>query len=230
MRILNQRTVAFIVVGGALAALLIGGALVVGQQQTRSDVAEVSSAPTASTAAPGASSPEAASTSTAEPTPEASTPTPGAPSPGTPDQLPPAEVPPPATGDSLRLPSSTPLPDLITSPLPATASATGKIVHGFPTDLIPTAPHSTVVSSSVASEGPHLQAALTAKSTLSTTEVLAYYRTAFAPFGLLDSPAPAAGGSSALIFTRGTDSVTLTVTGVSGGSRYIVFGALTAPH
>lgn len=226
---MNKRAVIFIAGGAAAVALLLGGALIVGQQQTRSDAASARSALPHATATAVDPSIGAAGASTAEPTspPEKAAPAPDV-EPGASSQPPAAEVLPPEPDTSPALPPSTPLPVLVTTPLPATASATGKIVHGFPSHLIPTAPQSTVVSSSVASEGSHLQAALTAKSTMSADDVVAYYRTAFAKYGLLDSAAPAGQDSSALNFTRGTSSVTLTVTETRTGCRYIVFGALTA--
>lgn len=223
---MNKRTVVLFVAGAA--ALLAGGALLIGTQQPRLAGADARSAAAATPSAvgtPGAPSNGTASTAPADPAPGAS-----APSPGTPVHEPSTEVLPLPSSSPLSLPPSTPLPDLVTSPLPATASATGKIVRGFPSTLLSTAPESQVVSSSVAAEGSHLQASLAATSTLSADEVLLYYRTAFAPFGLLDSAAPATSGSSALVFTRGADTVTLTVTGDAGGTGYVIFGALTASH
>ncbi len=113
-------------------------------------------------------------------------------------------------------------------PLPDTSSAVGSIVAGFPTRVIPEAPHSSVATSSVAAEGSRLQAALTAQTTLSVVEVMDFYRTALAGFGLFDTPAPALDGSSALAFTRGDNTVTLTATTIDGGCRYVVFGSFSA--
>lgn len=106
-------------------------------------------------------------------------------------------------------------------------TATGKLVAGFP-DTIPTAPHSDVDVSSLTSEGARVQATFTATSSQASTDILAFYRAQFAKFGLLDAPAPAVGGSTAVAFTRDDDSITLSLTPVDGGVEYVIFGALTA--
>jgi hypothetical protein len=62
------------------------------------------------------------------------------------------------------------------------------------------------------------------------TEVLAFYRTALAKYGMYDTAAPALGGATALIFRRGTNSVTLTASPVTGGTKYIIYGAFTAKN
>ena len=92
-------------------------------------------------------------------------------------------------------------------------------MRGFPTRAIPEAPHSTVTSSSVTSEGSRLQAALSAESSLDVLGVLDFYRTEMAKVGMLDSPAPALSGSSALVFARGDHTVTLSAETVEDGCR-----------
>jgi hypothetical protein len=129
----------------------------------------------------------------------------------------------------LGLPPSAPLPNLVTLPLPATASETGALVAGYPAELIPPSPGATVVSSSVASAGNRLQVTLTASTSMATAAVLDFYRVTFAANNLVDSIAPAADGSQALLFSRGSDTVLLTVTPTADGhTTYSVFGAFTA--
>lgn len=130
--------------------------------------------------------------------------------------------------DAVRaLPPSKPLPALLNSPPPPTASAVGKVVDGFPAKLIPAVPDSSVSNSSVTSEGPHLQAALEGKTLLSVNDVLVFYRAHFAPYGLLESSTPSAGEIGTTVFTRDDNAVTLTVTPVAGGSTYVLFGVFT---
>ena len=131
----------------------------------------------------------------------------------------------PATGPAL--PPTTALPSPVNAPLPATASATGKLVAGFPSASLPAAPGSTVSSSSVASQDGHLQVSLVAKSKQGVTDILGFYRTALAKYGMYDAPAPATAGSTAVAFSRGGNSVTVTATPGSGGTSYVLYGVFT---
>ncbi len=136
----------------------------------------------------------------------------------------------PAPGEKtpIGLPPSPPLPGLVTLPLPDTASATGALVAGFP-ELIPVNRDSAVQSSSVASAENRLQVTLTATTSSSSDGVLEFYRVALAAHSLVDSVAPAAAGSRALLFTRGADTILLTVTPAdAGGATFSIFGAFTA--
>lgn len=121
-----------------------------------------------------------------------------------------------------------PVPALVTLPLPDTSSAVGSVVVGFPDRVLPAAPQSSIASSSVAAEGSRLQAALAAKTSLPAQEVLDFYSTALMELGLVGAPVPAPDGSSALVFTRGVNTVTLTATPVADGSEYTVFGIFSA--
>lgn len=125
------------------------------------------------------------------------------------------------------LPPVEPVPQILPGPAPANADAEGKLAKDFP-ESVPVAPKSTVVTSSLSSEGARVQATLTAHSELSETALLNYYRAEFAKFGLLDVPAPSAGGSTALQFTREDDSITLVATPAAAGVEYVVFATLTA--
>jgi hypothetical protein len=138
-------------------------------------------------------------------------------------------LPAPEETSPLGLPPSPPLPDLVTLPLPPTASETGALVAGYPANLIPPTTDATVASSSVASADNRLQVTLAASTPMTSDAVLEFYRVAFAANDFVDSVAPAASGSSALLFTRGTDTMMLTVTPTpGGGTDYSVFGAFTA--
>lgn len=139
------------------------------------------------------------------------------------------EVTPPVNSTAPGLPESKPPADLISSRLPKSASAAGKLVSGFPSQVMPTAPDSTVQSSSVTSEGTRLQATLSAHTTRSVEELFDFYRVTLAPFGLYDSPTAAPSGSTAISFTRDTGSIVLTATTDGKGTTYVAFGSFTAP-
>ncbi|WP_168626095.1 hypothetical protein [Cryobacterium sp. BB307] len=130
-------------------------------------------------------------------------------------------------------PTSLPLPPtdddpLVTRPLPKSGAAEGELVPGFPSDLLPTPAGATVISSSVATEGDHMQAGVAATSTLTPDEVVAFYRAAYASLGLTDRPMNAIPGSSAYAFSRGDNTITLTVTPAESGSAFSLFGAFRA--
>lgn len=126
------------------------------------------------------------------------------------------------------LPPSTPLPYPVSGPLPASASASGRLVAGFPAAVLPQAPDSRIASSSIATQAPRLQVALEAHTGQGVAELLAFYRTALAQYGMYDSPAPAAAGSTAVTFSRDGDSVTVTATPETTGTSYVIYGAFTA--
>jgi hypothetical protein len=138
-------------------------------------------------------------------------------------------LPAPDKKSPIGLPPSPPLTPLVTSPLPPTASAANALVEGFPTEVISLNPDTTVQSSSVASAENRLQVTLAATTPSPSEAVLEHYRVSLAEQKLVDSVAPAAAGSTALLFSRGVDTILLTVTPTeSGGTTYSVFGAFTA--
>ncbi|TFD79419.1 hypothetical protein [Cryobacterium fucosi] len=227
-----------LVTGITITAVILAavGALVLQQSSTQISPAAVSRS-VEDGLPPSASSPRSPATTPpgAVPAPKQGPPSTAVPSPkktvepGEADPVEPREADPvaPDAGPG-TLPDSKPLAALVTLPLPDTASAVGSIVAGFPTRVIPEAPHSSVGTSSVAAEGSHLQATLAAQTTLTVVEVMDFYRTALAKLGLYDTPAPALDGSTALTFNRGNNTVTISVTAIDGGSRYVVFGAFSA--
>lgn len=137
-----------------------------------------------------------------------------------------AEVP-VATATPVTLPPSQPLAPLVSLPLPKSATGDG-VVDGFPSGVLPVAPDSTVTSTSLTSEGDRLQATLAAQTTGSLDDVTAFYRQAFTALGMLESDSPAVGGSTALRYGRGTDTITLTMTPGDAGTVYTLVGNFTA--
>ena len=126
------------------------------------------------------------------------------------------------------LPPPSSLTALFVAPLPPSASAEGRLVDSFPSTVIPVIANSTVVSSSITSEGNRLQVGLTATSALSAPEALAHYQAFYGELGFSSRESDAVPGSTAWVFTRGTDSVAVTTLPIDAGSAYTVFGAFTA--
>ncbi len=137
------------------------------------------------------------------------------------------EVQAPGSSPAPALPPSKGYPPLLTGPLPKDASATGALVRGYPA-AIPVAGGARIRSSAVATSGTVLQATLVASSADSAADVLAFYRTELAKLGLAGDPLPAVGGSSAVSFARGGDTITVTATPAGGGSRFSVYSVLNA--
>ncbi|AWB96314.1 hypothetical protein DCE93_12190 [Agromyces badenianii] len=136
------------------------------------------------------------------------------------------EVLPPITG-SAGLPAPVEYAPLVTMPLPPTAAATGAIVEGFPAK-VPVFDGSEIVTSSVSIAGDRMQAALEAEADVAPQAVLDFYVARLGALGLQGTDSPAVGGSRALAFVRENDSLVVTVTGAGAGTRYTVFGTLTA--
>lgn len=185
---------------------------------------------------PGAVRPVADSAS-ATPAPRTDPPASGAPVPSAPTakSTPPAagkrfttEVIPADPAAAPALPPSTPVPYPVSAPLPKTASATGGIVEGFPTAVIPLLPGSKVKTSSIASDSPQLQVSLTGTTTGSVTDVVAFYRQALATFGMYDAAAPALDGATSVTYSRDGNAVTLTATPAGTGTSFALFGTFTA--
>ncbi|MET1044818.1 MAG: hypothetical protein ABWX59_11965 [Microbacteriaceae bacterium] len=143
------------------------------------------------------------------------------------DDAPGSGAPNPAPGDPTSPVGPAPAP-LFVAPLPATASAEGELTTGFPSQVVPLAPDSRVVSSSLASEETQLQVGLTATSGTAAAGVLDHYQSVYGPLGFASRPADAVSGTTALVFTRGENTVTVSVYPLDAGSAYTVFGTFTA--
>lgn len=207
---MRRRLVAVIAVAGVV--LVTTGVLLVQQSST----------PTIPTATS-----EAGAGTQAPSTPGAESPTPG-PSTAAPGESTEARPSDPDAAADPAPESPAPLPALVSLPLPDTSSAVGSVVTGFPDQVLPAAPQSSIASSSVAAEGSRLQAALAAQTPLTAQEVLDFYSATLTGLGLVSAPVPAPDGASALVFTRGANTVTLTAAPVAEGSEYTVFGIFSA--
>lgn len=124
-------------------------------------------------------------------------------------------------------PASSEVAPLLSGPAPKTASKTGSLVGGFPA-TIPVAAASTIANSAVASSGDNVQATLVAKTSMSASDLLDFYQSAFAKIGLTATEVPAVGGSAAFSFTHASDTVTLTVTSTKSGANYSLYAVLRA--
>jgi len=117
---------------------------------------------------------------------------------------------------------------LVSRPLPRSASASGRLVAGYPTAAMPTARHSRIDTSSVSSSDSRVQVALVATTDRTAATVLRFYRLHLAGLGFTERPTTAVGGSEAAAFRRGSDVATVTVTPTRTGTSYSVFGTLHA--
>ena len=115
---------------------------------------------------------------------------------------------------------------LLPDGIPRSASQLGKLVSGFPA-AVPIVDDSTIVSSSVDSNGGTVQATVVARTSRSADEVLELYQTAFAALGLPATAVASANGDRSLAFARDGSSVTLTVSDSSTTTNYSLFAVIT---
>lgn len=136
-------------------------------------------------------------------------------------------LPPTATATVPTLPPSAPKKLLLSGPLPASANARGRVVVGYPPSIA-AVPGSDIHATSVSTDQGRVQAALDASVGKNTVDVVAYYQSALAPFGLNAAHAPAVAGSTAYSFSRGPSTISLTVTAAGmHGCHYVLFATLT---
>jgi hypothetical protein len=137
----------------------------------------------------------------------------------------PLEVLPPANDAPTGLPMPSPPTALITSPLPAAASAQGKMVEGFPSRVITFPDGTVVVFTGVSSSGDTLQATAEGIVELDAGNVAGHFLQILQSAGFRSEEAPAAAGQQALRLTRGKDSVSLTLSATGTGStRFSLLG------
>lgn len=221
-----------LVIAGVGLAAILGGTAVVLDQMTAGEpaathpVAPAGSRPpaTGSAADPGTTDP-AAPTGAVD---SAATPTGGS-TDGSAAAPVGREVLPPVSATPTGLPMPSPPAALVSVPLPAAASAQGKIVDGFPVDALRFPDGTVVVSTSVAPAEGALQVAADAIAGLSQDSVAGHFQQVLGGVGFWSEPVPAAAGERALRFSRGADSVTLTAsTTGTGGTRFMLLGNLHA--
>lgn len=118
-------------------------------------------------------------------------------------------------------------PPHVTMPAEA-AFATGRLVRDYPAALLPAAPRSRVLSSSVSPSGGLVQVALVARGPRRAGALLLFYRQVLEQAGFVERPTTAVGGASAAAFGRDGSRVVVTVDPpVHGkGRSYSVFAIL----
>lgn len=221
----NRRSLLVALAVAVLAAIAVGGVFGVrlgdAPAETPSPAADASAAHDAPTGSlPGrterrSGTSHRGSESVPEPDPSATAQAPRAPRPSTAEGgvlvLPEAAG--PAT--EYRLPGlgRPAAPDF--DPPAEAGSARGRLVAGYPARLLPRAPRSAVVSSSVAPSTGRAQVALVARrpagGAVSPSRVLLFYRTTLGAAGFREVSTDAVGGARAAAFRRGADRVVVTV-------------------
>ena len=227
-----------LVLAGAVAAVLLGGgAVVLDQMAPVGETPPIAGAgPTASESGhPHPSEPGSSATAGAEEpteTPAASAaPSEAATSPAASD---PAgsrvlEVLPPASAAPTGLPMPSPPNPLIRTPLPTSGSAQGKIVDGFPVNVVTFPDRTVLVSTSVSSSEKTLQVTGDGIVELSTAQVTGHFQQTLLALGFQPEAVTAVDGQQSIRLTRGTDTVTVAITTTGTGStRFTLLGNLHA--
>lgn len=131
------------------------------------------------------------------------------------------QTPDPTASAADRLPPRADATPLVTEPLPASGSAKGELVRGFPVDAMGPAPDSEALESSIATEGATMQVTLVARADSSAADLRAYYRTLWSGLGL----AATESGDGSMTYSDGFSSLSLAFSPASGtGTVYMIFG------
>jgi hypothetical protein len=125
-------------------------------------------------------------------------------------------------------PALNPTKPLWTGPAPTSASATGRLVTGFPAVAAPP-DGATVQTSSLAVDGARVQAAVTAELASSPDAVQAAYHDRLSALGMTSAPGTAQPGTTVVTYYRSSDSITVTTTASGAGTALSVFGLFTLP-
>ncbi|WP_347107726.1 hypothetical protein AAHB33_12040 [Paenarthrobacter sp. S56] len=220
-----------VIAGLALAVLIAVVAVVFDQLAVRSGQAGQTTAQGSSSATPGTGgSPGTGSSAGPQ---ESGSPTSGAPagaeasgggaSPG----AKPLEVLPPVASTPAGLPEPSALPPLVKGNLPASGSASGAVVDGWPSYILSLPAGTTIGTTAISTSGNVMQ--LTADGVVGKPQqaVIDSFSASLVPHGFWSESAPAADGARAVRFVRGSDTVTVSVsvTG-TGNSRFQLLGNL----
>ncbi len=141
----------------------------------------------------------------------------------------PLEVLPPQSGTDPTLPPSAKTPALVGGPAPSNADARGELAAGYPASSLPPESHSSITSSSVASDGEHVQLSLVAVSSTDPDGVLAFYTNTLATYGYFGATALAAGASEQS-YSGPDGTVTVSAQRIPGGTSYSLFASVVAAN
>jgi hypothetical protein len=113
---------------------------------------------------------------------------------------------------------------LVAPPYPASGSAEGELVAGYPSAAMPPSPGADVLQSSIATEGDIMQVTLLGRTDASPDDVRAFYAAAWSALGLADQ----SGQDGTLTVTGRGASMSLAFTTAGTGTRYTVYGVFRA--
>jgi hypothetical protein len=118
---------------------------------------------------------------------------------------------------------------LIRTPLPESGSAQGKVVDGFPVNVVTFPERTVVVSTSVSSSDQTLQVTADGIAELGTAQVTGHFQQSLLALGFQSEAVTSRDGQQSICLSRGTDTVTvaLTTTG-TGSTRFTLLGTLHA--
>jgi hypothetical protein len=119
-------------------------------------------------------------------------------------------------------------PPATVEPTPSGAVATGTLAEGFPTDVVPLLPGSTITVSTVTPSEGFRTVSLSGTTATPAEEVLAFYRAALVGQGFVETAGPQAAGFPTATFSRssGADLLVLAVTTLEGVQSFTLGGAL----
>jgi hypothetical protein len=139
------------------------------------------------------------------------------------------EVLPPASAAPTGLPVPSPPAALIRTPLPAPASAQGKLVEGFPVHVVTFPQRTVLVSTSVSSGDRTLQVTADGISELSAAQITGHFQQSLLALGFQSEAVTSGDGQHSVRLSRGTDTVTVAITTTGTGStRFTLLGTLHA--
>lgn len=139
------------------------------------------------------------------------------------------EVLPPASAAPTGLPMPSPPAALIRTPLPASGAAQGKVVDGFPVNVVTFPDRTVLVSSSVSSSDKTLQITADGVVELSAAQVTGHFQQTLLALGFQSEAVTGVEGQQSIRLSRGTDTVTVAITTTGTGStRFTLLGTLHA--
>lgn len=225
-----------LVLAGIIAAVALGGTAVVLDQVSPSSEAPPAAGADASPADSGTPHPSGAGaggsagagkgSESPSGTDSGGTSSPSASDPAGPRVL---EVPPPASAAPAGLPMPSKPAALIRAPLPASGSAQGKVVDGFPVNVVTFPERTVVVSTSVSSTERTLQITADGVVELSAAQVKGHFQQRLLALGFQSEAVSDSAGQQSIRLSRGTDTVTVAITTTGTGStRFTLLGSLHA--